>query len=191
MITNKNSPLIILFFSILYLSTSCICFNKWEKAEILSNDGKSESLLVCCNHKSYFAFLKAKSLDDGKAKRLLPKDVVRVKSDNCDIISLHFCENKYGLDSYSFAKVLSGSEVLLVETKYMIDDCGCQVRGKYVHDYFVVVDNNKFKLETNKAGEIFNIGETFDFLEDYVSKDLKKERLFIRELKPILKNINN
>jgi hypothetical protein len=172
--------------------TACSCKNHWENSEVIFFDNSKQNLNICCKGNSAFFYLKFLDSKQNQNK-IFPENVKAVKSENCNFISLRFSENEFGFESYSFAKVLANyqTNLFLVDTRFIENKCNCVGKQSFSNGFFIVNDQAKLLVETNRFGKIININEIYLFIKNYHALKLPKEVKNVRELADFIKNINN
>ncbi len=188
----KNKILLPLFFIVLYsvISSSCSCYKKWEYSQIVYQNGFKSNGYVCSKPNSYFIYVKYKQNLDNNSEKLLPDDIYYINSESQNLISVHFEEDIYGVNSFSFGKILADNHLKIIDTRYLSNTCGCAGGEKYFNSYFLIYNNNKLKLETNYFGKIINTSDVNKFVSESISVELSKKVNNIKSLIEFIKNIN-
>lgn len=188
-----KSEFILLFASIISLCMllSCSCKGTWSAAKITYHNGFESSGYICCKANSFFAYFSFKAQTDGSKLKMYPDEVHRVASEKCSLISMKFEKKDYGVDSFSFGKVLAGDEIVLVDTRYLVNTCNCSGKDSYLNDYFLIYKSAKIKIKTNNSGTIFNMKTLYDFVYDNTGYELSQNVKDIKSLRIFLENINN
>ncbi len=173
---------------------SCTCYKKWEDATVTYKNGFEISGKICSKEKSFFSHVKFSS-QEGKNKEILFPDKIKyISSETNKLVSLHFDENTYGVDSYSFGKILAAdqnNQINIIDTRYIVNDCNCAGRNKYLNDFFIVYYDKILKIETNRTGKILNINNIYGFINNNMSIKLTSDVDNIDTLSDFINNINN
>jgi hypothetical protein len=189
-ISNKLLAATLVF--IIFIVAACNSTEKWHKASVVYYDDFSEELLVKPKNSSYYTFIKAKPIaDSGKIKILIPEEVKSIRGDDFSYVRMFFDEEEFGMESWSFGKVLGGDSVLITETKFQFKSCACKTAGKFFHGYFIVAGDQHLKVRTDNKDNVYNRGEIYDFVEKYYSHPLHMEINTVNDLIIFLENINN
>ncbi|NLB86363.1 MAG: hypothetical protein GX793_04810 [Bacteroidales bacterium] len=189
---NKKKILIsILNFVLIYTLFSCSFSKDWIEAEITYTDRETENLLVNPQNFSYYTYIKSKKTNDAKSKNLIPENVFKIKGKDFLYIAMFFDEANYGMESWSFAKVLAGENIMLVETKYQAKTCSCNTSGKFFKDYFLVYEDYFVRIKTFKKTYICDKQEIYSFIEKYYKNSYDKEFNNIEDLTKLIRDINN
>lgn len=177
---------VILFF------TACSCKNNWENSEVVFFDNSKQNLNICCKGNSAFFYLKCLDANHNY-KKIFPENVKSVKSEKCNFISIRFTEDEFGFNSFSFAKIISNyqNNLFLVDTRFIENKCNCESKESFSNGFFLVNNDTKVLIETNRFGKIININEISHFIKNYHALKLPKEVKNVKELADFIKNINN
>jgi hypothetical protein len=171
---------------------SCSANKEWQDATIIYADNFEKSALILAKRSTYFTFIKSKSSEgDSKKEILIPEEVRYVDSKDGGYISMYFDEENYGMESWSFGKVLAGDSVKLVETRFQFKTCACKTAGKFFHGYFLVNGINHLKIKTDNKNNIYNRSEIYEFVDKYSEYPLPMDINNIVDLTFSLQNINN
>lgn len=189
-ISNKLSVATFLF--IFLFVAACNSTEKWYKASVVYYDDFAEELMVKPKNSTYYTFIKAKPIaDTGKVKILIPEEVKTIQGDDFAYVRMFFDEENYGMESWSFGKVLAGDSVQISETKFQFKTCACKTAGKFFHGYFIVAGDQHLKVRTDNKNNVYNRSEIYEFVEKHYSLPLPKEINNIDDLILFLENINN
>ncbi|MDD3685998.1 MAG: hypothetical protein PHE56_04435 [Bacteroidales bacterium] len=189
-ISNKLLAATLVF--IVFIVAACNSTEKWHKASVVYFDDFSEELMVKPKNSTYYTFIKAKHIgDSGKVRILIPEEVKLIQGDDFAFVSMFFDEENYGMETWSFGKVLGGDSVVIAETKFQFKTCACKTAGKFFHGYFVVAGDKHLKVRTDNKNNVYNRGEIYDFVEKYYHHSLPQEINTINDLILFLENINN
>ncbi len=172
---------------------ACSTKQEWLKAEVSYPNKNSENLLVKPKDFSYYTYIKSKSCieNNNKTKNLIPEETKKIQGKDFAYVSMFFDEENYGMESWSFGRVIAGDTIMLVETKFQAKTCSCKTSGRFFHGYFIVFDNNFIKIKTDKKNNIYNRQEIYNFVQEYYHQDFEKQVNSIEDLKLLIKNINN
>ncbi len=189
---NKRKILIsILNIALIFTLFSCSFSKEWIEAEITYTNHETENLLVRPQNFSYYTFIRSKKTIDEKTKVLIPENVYKIKGKDFAYVAMFFDEANYGMESWSFGKVLAGDNIMLVETKYQAKTCACNTSGKFFKDYFLVYGNYFLKIKTYKKTNICDKQEIYSFLDTYYKNSYNKEFNNIEDLTKLIRDINN
>lgn len=185
-----NKILLIFFTCLIALLSSCTCINNWQEAKIIHKNAHKEHGLVCIRKYSFFEYIQFKPNESSKPERLYPENIQLVKIDNTpELLSLSFSKDDYGVDSYSFGKILSGNTVKLVNTKHLYNTCNCDGKDSYREAYFLISNDEKFKIQVNRRGKILNYPALKQFVLDKTGTKIQNPNC-ISDLAQLIKNIN-
>lgn len=174
------------------LINSCSLKKEWQEATIIYSDGFTKNAQVIAKKGSYYTFIKAKEDQNSSKKEfLIPEEVNLITGKDFAFVNIYFDEENYGMESWSFGKVLAGDTIKLAETKFQYKTCACKTAGKFFHGYFLVAQDKHLKIKTDNKHNIYNRLEIYEFIEKYSDIMLPKEINNIEDLTIILKNINN
>ncbi|HOZ29823.1 MAG TPA: hypothetical protein PLL66_02805 [Bacteroidales bacterium] len=174
------------------LFNSCSINNSWQGANVTYQDGNSKQLQILDKNSSYFTYVKARQDSTSKKSEILtPEKVKNISSEDLGYVSIYFDEDNYGMESWSFGKILSGNTVFLVETKFQVKTCACKTAGKFFHGYFLVAGDKHLKIKTDSKKNVYNQSEVYDFVEKYTDFQLPQGINNLQDLIRILENINN
>jgi hypothetical protein len=171
---------------------SCSSEKEWQNARVVYFDDFERNAIVLTGKNTYFTFIKAKpASEDLKTEILIPEEVKLIEGDNFAYVRMFFDEENYGMESWSFGKVLAGDTVRLAETRFQFKTCACKTAGAFFHGYFLVCGDSHLKIKTDNKNNIYNRLEIYQFVENHIATELPKEINTIEDLKLFLKNINN
>ncbi len=173
---------------------SCACHKNWENATITYKNGFEMQGKVCSKEKSFFSFVRYINKNENKKEKLYPDEVKYIESKSNALISLHFDENIYGVDSYSFGKILAvdkNKKIKMVDTRYIVNDCNCAGRDQYLNGIFLIYNDKMLGIETNRSGKILNINNVYGFINNNINVELTSNVNNIETLSVFIKNINN
>lgn len=173
---------------------SCGCYKNWENATITYINGFELNGKVCSKEKSFFSYVKFIDKNENKKEKLYPNEIKHVKSETYELTSMHFDENIYGVDSYSFGKILAVDEnqkIKMVDTRYIVNDCNCVGRDRYMDGIFLIYNDKMLGIETNRSAKILNINNVYGFILNNLSLELTSDVNNIETLRVFIKNINN
>jgi len=145
---------------------SCIQQKDWEKATITFNDNTEKEAYVYASPLSYYNFFRAKySLDERRI--IFPPDSVKaVANNNFKYQSLFFDEERFGMESYGFVKLIAGNNLYVGVTKFKMKTCACKTSGGYFKGYFIVHGDKYEKIGIDLKHRIININLLNKFIED-------------------------
>ncbi|HOK39162.1 MAG TPA: hypothetical protein P5538_04865 [Bacteroidales bacterium] len=170
----KISKLIFQTFSIVnliiatFIFISCSSSKKYTKANIVFWDGFKVEMLVSPNKSSYYSFIRSKyKTEDEKIKYLIPEEVISINGKDYSYVSMYFDEENFGMESYSFAKIIAGDTAFaLVETKYQIKTCSCKTAGTFLKGIFLYASPSTYlKLKLDYKNNIYNRIEIAKFFK--------------------------
>jgi hypothetical protein len=171
---------------------ACSTNKNWQDAYVIYSDGYSKNTQIIAKNGSYYTFIRAHSdYNAGKKEILIPEDVNLIVGKDFAFVSMYFDEENYGMESWSFGKVLAGDTIKLAETKFQFKTCACKTAGKFFHGYFLVTQDSHLKIKTDNKHNIYNRLEIYAFVEKYSDFVLPKEINNIEDLINSLENINN
>jgi len=170
---------------------SCVSEKKWEKARIVFYDDFEKELFVKVSKHSYYNFIKAKEKLNSKTEILIPEEIKLVEAANFTYMRLHFDEETYGMESYSFGHSLGGHSIMLAETKYQAKTCACKTSGSYFKGYFLVYNDSILKIKTDNKDNVYNRAKLYDFVERQHGYDFPQAINTIADIIYYLENINN
>jgi hypothetical protein len=189
-ISNKLLAATLVF--IVFFVAACNSTEKWHKASVVYFDDFSEELLVKPKNSTYYTFIKAKPIgDSGKVRILIPEEVKLIQGDDFAFVRMFFDEENYGMETWSFGKVLAGDSVVIAETKFQFKTCACKTAGKFFHGYFMVAGDQYLKIRTDNKNNVYNRAEIYDFVDKNYHQSLPKEINTINDLILFMENINN
>jgi len=187
-----TSLTVVVFITITILFGSCSTKNEWQKATVVYSDDFSKDVNVLVKRSTYYTFIKAKSDNPAeKTEILIPEEVKLVTAKDFTYVSMFFDEKNYGMESWSFGKVLAGDTVMLAETKYQLKTCACKTAGKFFHGYFLVCGTEHLKIKTDSKNNVYNRAQIYEFVDKFSETSLPKEINNISDLIVFLENINN
>lgn len=190
----KNFLRICSIVSISLFFNSCSSNKEWQTATIIYADGYSKDASIIAKRGSYYTFIKAKSDQNyRKNEFLIPEEVKYISGKDFAYISIYFDEENYGMESWSFGKVISSDSdsIMLAETRFQLKTCACKTAGKFFHGYFLVANDVHLKIKTDNKNNIYNRLEIYEFVERYSIFQLPQEINTIQDLINSLENINN
>ncbi|MDD2635165.1 MAG: hypothetical protein PHW82_06660 [Bacteroidales bacterium] len=182
---------IIMSLLAIFMLASCVSEKKWEKARVVYYDDFEKNMFVKANKHSYYNFIKAKEKLSSKTEILIPAEVKLVEAANFTYMRLHFDEETYGMESYSFGHNLGGYDIMLAETKYQAKTCACKTSGSYFKGYFLVYNDNILKIKTDNKDNVYNRAKLYDFVERQHGYELPQDINTISDIIYYLENINN
>jgi len=171
---------------------SCSIKNNWHDSYIIYRNGFSQKAQTLAKKGSYYTFIKSRSDSTShEYEILIPEDVISVSTDDVNYVSIYFDEENYGMESWSFGKVLSGNQIQLIETKFQYKTCACATAGKFFHGYFLVYKNEHLKIKLDNSDIIYNLNEIYSFMEKHNGFELSQGINTLQDLIDALENINN
>lgn len=177
---------------VLFLSYSCSVKKEWQQANLVYADGFEKSANILVKNSTYYTFIRAKSNEqDSKTEILIPEEVRFVDGRDSRYVSMFFDEENYGMESWSFGRVLAGDSIMITETRFQFKTCACKTEGKYFHGYFLVHGSNHLKIKTDSKNNVYNRSAIYDFVERFSEFPLPKDINTIDDLILFLENINN
>lgn len=182
-----------LFSLLLIFNSSCSCYNNWENAEIEYHNGFVMEGKICCSRKSFFHNIDFKTTgNDSQVEKLLPKEIKRINGENCNLISVYFDEDEYGVSSHSFGKILAAADdIYLIDIKYLVNTCACEGRDMYVSNYLIVHKDEFIVISTGRNKKILNMNLVKDFVLKAADVNLSTDVNNLESLADFIKNINN
>lgn len=166
---------------------SCVCHKSTHPGVIHYKNGATFNKNICIKRNSYFAYVMVKDDNQNKFEKIYPELVQSVYSDEWKLVSLFFSEDKYGVDSHAFAKIIAGDIIKLVYATYQINTCNCKGKNMYVSNYFLINDNEKLLLNLNDD-EIVNKYEVVSFIKNRNGLNPDIDKMNIKLLSDILNN---
>lgn len=189
-IPNKISIAAVILLII--ICSACSSSKEWLPAKVIYYDDYTEDLLVRPKKATYYTFIKSKPLNEiSKVKILIPEEVKLIEGENFTYVYMFFDEKDYGMESWSFGKVIAGDSIRIVETKYQLKTCACKTAGKFFHGYFITIGDEKLKIKTDNKNNVYNRSEIYSFVDSNSRTPLPKEINTIDDLITFLENINN
>ncbi len=173
----------------LILLSACNCYKTAENANLLYHNGFETKALVCCKSKSFFAYLKVRNPESQKFEKVYPDEIKRVSAASCNLIAMKFDKEKYGVNSFSFGKILSGEKLMLTDTKFKVNTCNCAGKDSWQNSHFLIYDDIILELETNRAGKIHNIKNVRDFVQKYTGAELSQKVSDVNSLSEFINNL--
>ena len=171
---------------------SCSVEKEWSQAKIIYSDSFEEEVFARPRKASYYTFIKAKKENNNCSSFILiPEDVKIVQGINYLYISVFFDEDRYGMESYSFARVLAGDSLVLAETKFQAKTCACKTSGAFFFGYFLIYGDKHLKIKIDSKNNVYNRAEIYEFVDLHHSTSLPKEINTINDIIYFLENINN
>ena len=182
---------IIILLSTILIFVSCVSEKKWGKARIVYYDDSEKEMFVKARKNSYYNFIKAKEELNSKTEILIPEETKLVVSTNFTYMRLHFDEETYGMESYSFGHSLGGNSIMLAETKYQAKTCACKTSGTYFKGYFLVYNDSILKIKTDNKDNVYNRAKLYEFVERQQGYGVPQEINTIADIIKYLESINN
>ncbi len=177
---------------ILFISYSCTANKEWQTARVVYSDDFEKTTNILAKKSTYFTFIRAKSQEEGsKIEILIPAEVKFVDGKDSRYVGMFFDEENYGMETWSFGRVISGDSIMLTETRFQFKTCACKTAGKYFHGYFLVYGYEHLKISTDSKNNVYNRSEIYNFIDKFSEIPLPKEINTIDDLGFFLKNINN
>ena len=145
---------------------SCIQQKNWEKATIKFNDNTEKEAYVYASPISYYNFFRAKySLEERRT--IYPPDSVKtVANNNFRYQSLLFDEERFGMESREFVKLIAGDKIYVGVSKVKMKTCACKTSGGYFKAFFLVHGEQYERIEIDLKHRIININLLNKFIED-------------------------
>lgn len=189
-ILNKTGVVTIIILIIII--SACSSGKEWLPAKVVYYDDFSEELLVRPKKATYYTFVKSKHLNNTKKiKILIPEEVKLIEGKDFTYVYMFFDEKDYGMESWSFGRVIAGDSIKLVETKFQFKTCACKTAGKFFYGYFILVGETKLKIKTDNKNNVYNRSEIYNFIDANSDTPLPKGINTVEDLITFLENINN
>lgn len=184
-IIKKNTlAKIFLVFIFFYFSITIFAQKKWIDAIIIYNDLSIDSCKVKINKNNFYSSFKI--LKENKIEKIFPNNIKSIKTANEKYISIYFDSINYGVESYSFAKIINEFELLLIWTKFKEKTCTCQKYGAIEKGYFLYYSDDKIlRIYTDIANNILNKNEFIEFCNKHWKNAETSKIIKIADLKKI------
>lgn len=187
-----NIKFFTIFTLVVVILVSCSSKKEWLNAKVIYYDDFERETSVLTGKNTYYTFIKARPAKEGsRTEILIPEEVKLIKGENFGYVRMFFDEEIYGMDSWSFGKILAGDTVMLAETRFQLKTCACKTSGAFFHGYFLVCGDKHLKIKTDNNKNIYNRLEIYEFVDKHISTPLPKDINTIDDLKLFMENINN
>lgn len=168
MIINKNTYIKTLLIITIFINSSYLAIGQKNFIDgiIYYKDSSIDSCKVKIDKNNFYSSIKI--IKNNRTEKIHPENVKKILTANEKYISIHFDSVTYGMESYSFAKIVEDFELKLLWTKFKEKTCTCQKYGAIERAYFLYFsDDNFIRIYTDIGNNIINIDEIRDFYKKY------------------------